>query len=386
MRALVVAGEPSGDRTLAGVIAALARRGPVEVTGLGGDALVGEGAALLAHVRDLAGMGLVEVIARGGAIARALGAVLDHARRARPDVALLASWSSANARLGPRLRALGVPVIWIAPPEVWAWGAFRLRSLARAADAFVVTLPFEAPLWRAAGADARYLGHPACALPMPARADARRALGIAAGATAVALLPGSRRGEIARLLPPMLEALSRLRRGAPDLPELDARVLVAASLPAAVASSLAEACDRAGVVRVAVAADRGALEHLPAFDGALVASGTASLECALAGAPPVVTYAMHPLTLAIARAVVRTEVIALPNVVLARAGERAPFAEIVAARPEPRALASALRATIAAAALGDACARVRAALTAGLDARGFAEGTADLVHAIAGRV
>jgi lipid-A-disaccharide synthase len=395
MRVLVVAGEASGDRALAMVVGELARRGPIEVAGLGGDALSACGARLIAHVRDLAGMGVVEVVGRGRAIARAIvggGGLLAEARRTRPDVALLASWSSANARIGARLRAMGIPVVWIAPPEIWAWGAWRARSLARAADRLVVTLPFEVALWRAAGADARYLGHPIASLPRPPREEARRALGIAEDATAVALLPGSRRAEIEKLTPPMLAALARLRRARGEQgAALDARVLVAGSLPDEVARALSEACARAGVPRVAVDPARGAIEHLAAFDAALVASGTASLECALAGAPPVVTYAAHPLTFALAKLLVRTDVIALPNVLLARAGERPPFAEIVATRPDPDALAAALGEALAGPsrpALDAACARVGAALTVELDGApgGFEARVADLVHAIARRV
>ncbi len=389
MRVLVVAGEPSGDRTLASVVARLAGHGPIEVTGLGGDALAASGARLLAHVRDLAAMGLLEVVARAPAIATALARLLAHARRDRPDVALLASWSSANARLGRRLRALGIPVVWIAPPEIWAWGAGRLRGLAGCADRFVVTLPFEEPIWRSEGADARYLGHPTLELPRRTRAVARRALGLAADATALAILPGSRPGEVARLLGPMLEAAARLKsasRVAPAGP-IEARILVAPSLPAKVARLLAEAATSAGLARVDVAPERGAIEHLAAFDVALVASGTASLECAIADAPPVVAYAMHPLTLAIARRLVRTDRIALPNVVLARAGAPPAFDEIVAARPDAATLADAIARTLADPRARDACARVRAELGRGLEGEPpFSERVARLVRGLAPRV
>lgn len=386
MRVLVVAGEPSGDRTLATVMAALAARGPVEATGLGGDALASQGARLLAHVRDFAAMGLFEVVARAPAIATALARVLAHARRERPDVAVLASWSSANARLGRRLRALGVPVVWIAPPEIWAWGAGRLRGLSRCADRFVVTLPFEEPIWRSVGADARYLGHPTLELPRRSRADARRALGLAADATALAILPGSRPGEVRRLLGPMLEAGARVLREARVAP-IEARILAAPSLPVDTARALADAATRAGIARVEVAAERGAIEHLPAFDVALVASGTASLECAIADVPPVVAYAMHPLTLAIARRIVRTDRIALPNVVLARVGEPPAFDEIVAARPDAASLADALARTLADALARAACARVRSELGRGLDGQPpFSERVARLVRELAPRV
>jgi lipid-A-disaccharide synthase len=386
MRVLVVAGEPSGDRTLAGVVARLAAHGPLEVTGLGGDALAATGARLLAHVRDLAAMGLFEVVARAPAIASALARLLAHARRERPDVALLASWSSANARLGRRLRALGIPVVWIAPPEIWAWGVGRLPALARCADRFVVTLPFEEPLWRGVGADARYLGHPTLELPRRSRADARRALGLRDDVAALAILPGSRPGEVRRLLGPMVEAAARVARAR----AIEVRILAAPSLPANVARLLTDAATSAGLARVDVAPERGAIEHLAAFDVALVASGTASLECAIADVPPVVAYAMHPVTLAVARRIVRIDRIALPNVVLARAGEPPAFEELVAARPDAARLAEAIARTLADPGARDAlaaCARVRSELGRGLDGQpSFSERVAGLVRELAPRV
>jgi len=303
MRALVVAGEPSGDRALGAVIAELR---PEEAFGIGGDSLEKQGVRLLAHVRDVSGMGLAELTERVPTIARATVDLFRDLLSSKPSVAILASWSFANARIGSFLRARGVPVIWISPPEVWAWGADRARSLAKCADRFVVTLPFEEALWKDAGANAQYLGHPSLDVALPSRIDAREILKIDDHARALAILPGSRKGEIERLLPIFVEVARSVG--------LVSRVIVAPSIP----NSIREVIAASGLELFESPPDRGALAVLPAFDLALVASGTASLECALAGVPPVVAYRLHPWTMALARRLVRIPDIALPNVILGR--------------------------------------------------------------------
>lgn len=306
-RVLVVAGEPSGDRTLAAVVGALG----CPAIGIGGDALERQGVELVAHVRDLSAMGLVEVVRTAPVVVRAIARVLALAGEVR--VAILASWSTANGRLAPLLRRRGVRVVWISPPEIWAWRAWRGPRLAGAVDRMIVTLPFEQALWRALGADAHYVGHPVC--DVPRELVERRG---------VAILPGSRRAEIERLLEPMT-------RAAPD-----ADVIVAPSL----AADLRAAIARTGL-RVVNAVD-GAAPLLGRYEAALVASGTASLEAAAMGTPPVIAYAMHPATHAVARRLVRTKSISLPNIVLERAGKPAAFTERVQAEATVERLAAAL--------------------------------------------
>jgi len=343
---LVIAGEPSGDRTLASIVRALNR----PTFGIGGDALARAGTELLAHASELSAMGTVEVVRRAPAIASAVRALLREVRARRPRLALLASWSTANGRIGPLLRRMGVRVVWISPPEIWAWRSSRAPRLARAADRLIVTLPFEEALWRAHGADAHYVGHPvldaapvALELPRPA----------------LAILPGSRESEVRRLLPRMVEAARRVG--------VTARIVVAPSLP----PSLVSYIERFELPTIA-AGEHGAAPLLPSFDVALVASGTASLECAAMGTPPVVAYAAHPATVAVARRLVKTPHIALPNVLL---GRRA-FPELVQDEATPAALAGAVERALGDASLRAACAEVRTLLGLGP----FAERAATLAN------
>ncbi len=344
MADLVIAGEPSGDRTLAAIVRAQNR----PAFGIGGDALASAGVELIAHTRELSAMGSVEVLRRAPAIVSAVRALFAAVRRRRPRLALLASWSTANGRIAPLLRRMGVRVVWISPPEIWAWRASRAPRLARAADRLIVTMPFEEGLWRRYGADAHYVGHPVLdATPRPV--DVPRG--------SLAILPGSRESEIRRLLPRMVEA----SRGH------SARVIVAPSL----APSTLSFIERFGVPTLR-AGEHGAAPLLPSFDVALVASGTASLECAAMGTPPVVAYAAHPATIAIGRRLVRSPHIALPNVLL---GRRA-FDELVQEEATPAALARAIARTLADPARRAACAEVRTLLGNGP----FAERAATLAN------
>lgn len=311
---LVVAGEASGDR-IAGLAAAALARGGVRCFGIGGPACRAAGVETIADTGRLGAMGLGDVAGRLPAIAAAGLRLLARVRHAPPRAALLVNFTELNQRLGRLLRARGTRVLWCVAPQVWAWRAGRLRTLHGAVDRLAVILPFEEGLWRGAGYDARYVGHPALEAPAEDRGVVRGRLGIAAGARAVAVLPGSRAGEVRRLAGVLCEAAARLvAEGSVDA----ARVILAPGLEAR-ARGIAEAAARAaGIAVVGGDAAHGAAGMLGGFDVSLCASGTASLEAALAGAAPVVAYRMDGLAFAVARRLVRTPHIALPNVLLGR--------------------------------------------------------------------
>ncbi|MFI5299885.1 MAG: lipid-A-disaccharide synthase [Polyangiales bacterium] len=324
--ALMVCGEPSGDRLLASIARALDPGLFSSVFGVCGEAMEAAQIEAVADARALGAMGLMEGVRSLPTIAATAARVVAAIERRRPEVAILASWSAPNARLGAWLRTRGVRVMWIAPPEIWAWGRMRGARLSRAADRFVVTLPFEVELWRGLGADARYFGHPTSALARPSREEARARLGLADDVLAVGVLPGSRASEIDRLAPPMLDAARALARRNARVRPL---AIVAPSMNARARATLLRLAQRADVECVEAPAATGALEVLPALDAAMVASGTASLECAIAEVPAVVCYALHPLTHALAKRLVDTPVIALPNVLRVRAGLAPIFPERV---------------------------------------------------------
>lgn len=311
---LVVAGEASGDRAAAAVIAKL--RG-VTSFGLGGGALQREGVELVADLRSITALGISEVARKAYAVSVAFGKVRRAVRRRRPAAALLVNYTEFNARLAAMLSRAGTRVLWYGAPQIWAWRSSRGGPLRRHLDRMAVMLPFEEALWQGLGVDARYVGHPALEerRGLEHRIAARELLGLTPFAWAVAILPGSRPHEVRRLLAPMLAGYEALQG---DRASVDARVLLASSLDERTRAWARKLAAAHAVDVVDVDSRAGIAYALPAFDAALCASGTASLECALARVVPVVCYRVGWATEVGARALLKSPHVALPNVLLGR--------------------------------------------------------------------
>jgi lipid-A-disaccharide synthase len=360
---LVCAGEVSGDRLAAPVVAALRRRDPTRrFYGWGGRGLELSGVELLARAETLAVTGAVEAAARAPAVLVGLLRLALRARRRRPRLALLVDYPGVNLRLGRALRRLGVPVLYLGAPQRWAWLADRTRSLRDALDRLVVCLPFEERWFVERGVPAVFLGHPLLdAAPPPSRERSLRAVGLAAeGAPVLCLLPGSRVNELERHLPPLREAMRLL--GAAVRPLIGTTAEAGAACCAKLAPELAQAPP---ALALAVA------------DAALCASGTASLETALAGVPAAVFYRMAPLSYALARRLVRVPFIGLPNLIL----DEELFPELIQDQVTPERLAATTRELlrpVRRAAMRPALERLRAAL----GPPGAAERIADLAESL----
>ena len=246
---------------------------------------------------------------------RAWRALVRAVRERKPRAALLVNYSEFNSHLAPRLRSAGIRVVWYGAPQVWAWRPGRTRSLGRSIDSMALMLPFEEPIWRRAGIDAHYVGHPALESTPLAREAARAVLSMTPYAAGVALLPGSRPHEVRRLLLPMLAGYERVRT---DRASIDGRVLLAASLDGATREWVHSTCRARHIGTFEVDPRAGALEVLRAFDAAICASGTASLEAALTHAVPIIVYRVGWATEWTARALLRVPHVALPNILLGR--------------------------------------------------------------------
>lgn len=312
---LVVAGEASGDRAGAAVLEKL--RG-VPAFGMGGGALEREGLELVADLRGVTALGVSEVARRAYGVAVSYGKLRAAIHRRRPRAALLVNFTEFNMHLAAGLWAAGTRVLWYGAPQIWAWRPGRAVKRRRHLDRLAVMFPFEEPLWRRLGVDAHYVGHPALEerRGLDHRVAARELLGMTPFAWAVAILPGSRPHEVRRLLQPMLEGYESVRR---DRASVDARLMLAASLDERTRSWAKGLARAAEVETVDVDPRAGIAYALPAFDAALCASGTASLECALARVVPVVCYRVGWATEVFARAFLQTPWVALPNVLLGRA-------------------------------------------------------------------
>jgi lipid-A-disaccharide synthase len=299
-RLLFSAGEASGDLHAAGLLRALRRRIPdLEARGLGGPRLKEAGAELDMTYGDLALIGVAEVLSKLGKVRRALG-VLDRAL-AGCDALVCVDFAGFNGLLARRARRRGVPVVYYVCPKVWVWWPWRAAGLAGLCELMLVTFGFEEGLWRSAGARAVFVGNPVLDyLPAPGPpGDPRR----------IALLPGSRPGELERILPVMLDAAGLLKRRDP-------------ALSFVIPSATEEIRGLTGAWLTRLDGDRLVERATGDFHAeiarcglALTASGTASLEVACLGIPQVVVYKTGVLTSLFARAVVRRRWIGLPNLV-----------------------------------------------------------------------
>ncbi len=290
-----------------------ARGVAVSAAGLGGPRLRAAGLDAVATTESVAVMGFAEVLTHMPAIQRARAALL-RLLDAQPDAIFLPIDSPGlNLGLARLARQRGRRVVYYVCPQIWAWGAGRVRRLRQDMDLILLLFRFEEAALREAGVCAQWVGHPAGVLRPDAleRARARESLGIAPEETLLALLPGSRRGEVRRHLGPMLDAAARL------VNHLPGRVRVAVSDAGPVGPMLGEPAVQGPWRAVAPLHLTGDAETLlRAADAAAVASGTATLEAAAIGTPLVIVYRTGWMNFEIARRLVRVSRIGLPNLVL----------------------------------------------------------------------
>ena len=302
----MIAGEASGDLHAAGFAAELSRLRPdLRLVGVGGRHMESAGVTLLERSDTLAVMGFVEVIRQVPqhyALLRSLRRRLESGR-----VALLVviDYPGFNMKLAAAAARARVPVLYYITPQVWAWGANRLSTLARIVTRAATILPFEEALLREHGIDATFVGHPLLdrAGELPDRDAARQLLGLDRDGEVLALFPGSRAQEIRRHLADFVDVARELERRRPGL-----RVIVSAA-------STVE-LDRARCPYRQV--QSASFTVLRAANAALCKSGTTTLEAAVAACPLAVAYRTSPWTYAIARRVVKIPYIGLVNVVAGR--------------------------------------------------------------------
>lgn len=317
----IVAGEASGDTLGAGLIRALKLRYPdARFVGIAGPQMIAEGAETLVPMERLSVMGLVEVLGRLRELFGIRDQLIAKLRELKIDAWIGIDAPDFNLRIAAALKQEGIPTIHYVSPSVWAWRQGRVKGIRASVDLMLCLLPFEKAFYDRHDVPAVFVGHPlADSLPLqPAHAEARALLGLADGETAVALLPGSRRGEVASLLPLLLDAATRLRARRPDL-----RFLIPAINAERRAQIDAELATRGEPLQVTVHDDRlgpgvGRLV-MSAADVVIMASGTATLEAMLLKRPMVVAYRLHWLTWLIARLLVRIPFVSLPNLLAGRA-------------------------------------------------------------------
>jgi lipid-A-disaccharide synthase len=307
-------GEASGDRYGAALVAALRSLDPsVRISALGGPQLAVAGAEIVVDAKSLAVMGFSEIVSALPAIVRARRQVWHHLATENVDLVVPIDFPGFNGTLASRSKRLGLPVFWLIAPQVWAWGGWRTAGLRRKVDRLGTLLPFETGYFRERGFDVYPMGHPLMddyggAFPFDQLQSRReQALNDREGPLTIGILPGSRRQELDHLLP-VLRVTCQAVMG--HLPDRDLKFVVSA----------APGVDPVRVSAVFEGSFEITPEPLPQLmkrlDLALVCSGTASLEAALAGVPHELVYRTGPLNAFIARRLVRTPHIGLSNLIM----------------------------------------------------------------------
>jgi lipid-A-disaccharide synthase len=273
------------------------------------------GVDLLGDIQDLGVVGVVEVLGHWGSIWNIYRKVRERLLRNPPDLVVFIDYPDFNLRMARIARAVGVPTVYYIGPQVWAWRRGRVKTIARLIDKMLVIFPFEKEFYDAAGVACEFVGHPLLddLAALPPKTTLRSRLGLQPDRPTVGLLPGSRRQEVNRLLPVMLQAMGRLKN---RIPQLQLVLAVAPSLDSDVVESMVSGVDPGlGVVSISGRAD----EVISASDAVVVASGTATLQAAIHETPMVIVYKVSGLTYLLGRMLIQTEHIGLANLV---AGEK----------------------------------------------------------------
>jgi lipid-A-disaccharide synthase len=338
---MLVAGEPSGDQLGAQLMAALKAEcgDAVEIIGMGGPAMIAQGLSSFFPLKDTAVMGLREVVPKIPVILRRVNDICMIAITRRPDAVVLIDSPDFNHRIAAKLKRLApeIPVINYVAPQVWASRQYRARKMARNFDLLLALLPFEPPFFEKYGLHTVFVGHPVIerGKRMTGGPELRARLGIAPEAPLLCVLPGSRTSEIRFILPVFKEAVAEIAKRVPGLvtilptvPHVAARVREATADWPAPLHIIEDEADRYAAFKAA--------------NAALAASGTVTVELALARTPMVVAYKVGGLTYTLAQVLFRFKYFALVNLLL----DRMAVPELLQHKATPTALADAVSALL----------------------------------------
>ncbi len=310
---MIVAGEASGDLHGSNLIRAIQRIDPsVRFYGIGGRKLEETGTRLIANSSDMAVVGLTEVIFKLRFILNVMGLLKRSLRESRPDLLILIDYPDFNLPLARAAKKNGVKVFYYISPQVWAWRKKRVRKIERVVDRMAVILPFEAQVYDKSKLEVSFVGHPLLDVVRKrySREEALERFGLKDGFTTVGILPGSRKNEVKKLLPKMLEA---------------AEILSGKLAPIQFVLPLADTIEVDFVTKII---DRYPVEIrvvsndiydvIGVSDIAMVASGTATLETALLETPMIIIYKISFLSYYIGKKFIKVDNIGLVNIIAGR--------------------------------------------------------------------
>lgn len=311
---MIVAGEASGDLHGANLVKAIKELAPrAAVCGMGGEAMAAQGVEILYDAARMAVVGLVEVLSHYGDIRAAQQTMLNRLRKQPPQLLILIDYPGFNLWLAKKAKRLGITIFYYISPQVWAWHASRVKTIRRLVDRMAVILPFEQEFYRQRGMEVEFVGHPLLdsVVSRRSREEFLAAHGVDPQATVVGLLPGSRRKELATLLPDFLAAAQRLAERHDNL------VFLLPLAPGLDQSDLD--CNGLADSQLPVKVVRGErYELMAACNAVLAASGTVTLELAFLDVPMVAAYRTAPFTYWLGRKLVKVKFMTLVNLVVDR--------------------------------------------------------------------
>lgn len=311
---MIVSGELSGDMHGARVLSAMMDCIPgLKAYGMGGQFLEEAGMEILVDSKTMAVMGLVEILGHLGPILKAKRLLRKKLKASRPALLILVDYPEFNLLLAGYAKKLGIPVLFFISPQIWAWRSYRVHRIMRLVDRMAVILPFEKPFYAKYNYNVDYVGHPLVGnMNLSMSPDAFRAKhAVPQAKRYIGLLPGSRRKEIATMLPVFLESAERIRKHHPDT------VFLLPLAPSLQLEDLREnGLDDYSIDIQVVTEDR--YELMQCCDLVLAASGTVTLELALLQVPMVVSYRIAPLTHIVATRLINIEFASLVNLIAER--------------------------------------------------------------------
>jgi lipid-A-disaccharide synthase len=307
---LIIAGEPSGDLHGAGLIRELKRINPgIEYYGVGGNKLKQEGMNLLFSIEKLSFMGFYEVLKNLKVIRELKKKLLDFISQGKPDLVILIDYPGFNLRFAREIKKKGIRILYYISPQVWAWGKKRIKTIKKLVNRMIVFFPFEEKLYKDAGVEVNFIGHPLLDLVKPAlsKVEFRKRLQLTGPEILIGLLPGSRWQEIEKVLPVMARACLILKK---RLPNLRVAIGLAPNINRERLQVLLKKLNLEAITLEDLTYDL--MNH---SDLLLATSGTATLESAISGTPLIVLYKTSLFTYLLAKTLVKIPNIGMVNIV-----------------------------------------------------------------------
>jgi lipid-A-disaccharide synthase len=305
---MMIAGEVSGDHHGAKVVAALRKRQPnIFFTGIGGAAMRAQGVRVMVDADSLSVVGLTEIFSKAQSLLKGLATAKKLLKSLRPDLLILIDFPDFNLKVAAAAKKLNIPVLYYISPQIWAWRAGRVKKIKALVNHMAVILPFEADFYRRHQVPVTFVGHPL--LDAPLSRPEGDTDGIENNPPVIGLLPGSRDKEIMRLLPEMMAAAAHLKKKIPN-------VKFIISLASSIENELAQGIIAAHSNGLDFSIEKRGVHHV--FENStlvLAASGTVTLEAAIAGVPMVIIYKVSPMSYWLGRALVSVDYFCLANLI-----------------------------------------------------------------------